>query len=102
MKTSIKSAITAVALATAAAVPAFAHDVIIPRAGFDTALAAAQMDSPQGQAASASQASANAQGQTGSVSTSDSEDYVTTANHNDASDPYQNPLRFDGGWWKTR
>jgi len=46
------SAITAIALATTVAVPAFAHDDIIRRAGFDSALAATQTPSgDQGQAA---------------------------------------------------
>ena len=52
MKASLMSAIAAVALATTVAVPAFAHDAIIPRAGFDSALAATQTPSgDQGQSA---------------------------------------------------
>jgi hypothetical protein len=77
MKLSLTSAIAAIALATVA-VPAFAHDSIIPRAGFDSALAATQTPSgDQGQSAAGdedtaqvsfnAQAQSNVQTETGSM-----------------------------------
>ncbi|HTI86177.1 MAG TPA: hypothetical protein VL966_06195 [Alphaproteobacteria bacterium] len=71
MKASLMSAIAAIAVATTVAVPAFAHDAIIPRAGFDSALVATQTPSgDQGQSAAGNQDTAqvlvNAQAQTSS------------------------------------
>jgi hypothetical protein len=85
MKMSIMSAIAAVALSTAAAVPALAHDVIVPRDSFDSALAS-------------SQSAARSQAQAGSDSPSAAA--VTTGDRDDAPNIAKNTFSFDR-WWRA-